>query len=44
MVLPDREQRGLSDGSPVPLPLCPSVCEFWGKLAKVGAGIAVSCS
>jgi|BogFormECP03_OM1_1039626.scaffolds.fasta_scaffold00015_3 hypothetical protein len=43
MVLPDREQRGLSDGSPVPLPL-PIVCEFWGKLAKVGAGIAVSCS
>ena len=43
MVYPDGEQRGLSDGSPVLLPL-PIVCEFWGKLAKVGAGIAVSCS
>jgi hypothetical protein len=38
MVLPDREQRGLSDGA-LPLPI---VCEFWGELAKVRAGIAVS--
>ena len=40
MVLPDREQRGLSDGALA----SPIVCEFWGKLAKVRAGIAVSCS
>ena len=35
MVLPDREQRGLSDGSPVPC-LCPSYVSFGASSPKWG--------